>query len=183
MVADTFRPPYKAKAIANYFLAKAEKERIPMFPMKLQKLVYFAHGWHLGLYEKPLIDERIQAWEFGPVIRTLYDEFKEFGKEPIRRPAESLNYISERQFEVFTPEVPQEDTLTRALLDRVWDVYKTFSASQLSAMTHDTGSPWARTYPNNAGVRNLTIEDGVITDAFKKMANDNRQRRQPIVAS
>ena len=60
--------PYTAKAIANYFLKhrKRFKRKGPITQMKLHKLVYFAHGWHLALKGEPLIDETLQAWDYGP---------------------------------------------------------------------------------------------------------------------
>ena len=69
-----------AKAIANYFLDKS----IDLTPMKIIKLVYIAHGWHLAITDKPLIEDYVQAWEFGPVIPDLYHEFKKYGNTPIK---------------------------------------------------------------------------------------------------
>jgi len=45
----------------------------PMTTMKLQKLVYYSQAWSLVWDEKPLFDERIEAWANGPVVRELYD--------------------------------------------------------------------------------------------------------------
>ena len=87
-VADyTSSEPLPAKAVANYFLDKAKNAHRPLTPMKLQKLVYIAHGWHLALFDASLIRERVQAWRWGPVIEDLYHEFKEFAKQPITRKA------------------------------------------------------------------------------------------------
>ena len=74
---------YEAKAIANYFLEKAKAEGNSLTPMQVQKLVYFAHGWYLGLFGEPLIKESVQAWSYGPVIPSLYQEFKRFGNQGI----------------------------------------------------------------------------------------------------
>ena len=175
-VANGTGPPYKAKAIANYFLELGQRDDVALTPMKLQKLIYFAHGWYLAFHGKPLIDERIQAWEFGPVIRTVYDEFKGQGKARIDEPALSYE-LSGSRLVAFKPEVPESDTQTRMLLDRIWEVYKGLTAYQLSTLTHQANSPWEKTYNAHPGVRNLTIDDVDITAYFRKMLDDNRQRR------
>ena len=84
---------YSAKAIANYFLELAAKHGEKVTPLKIQKLVYIAHGWHLALYEKPLVyDEFAEAWEYGPVFPSIYHEFKHFGGAPIAEPATDIEY-------------------------------------------------------------------------------------------
>lgn len=67
---------YSAKAIANKFLDIAESEGAKIDPMKMQKLVYIAHGWGLGFLGEPLITQDIEAWKYGPIISDLYHEFK-----------------------------------------------------------------------------------------------------------
>ena len=38
---------------------------------------------HLGKYGTPIVSARFEAWEYGPVNRTLYDETKRYGTEPL----------------------------------------------------------------------------------------------------
>ena len=45
----------------------------PMPAMKLQKLVYYSQAWSLVWDERPLFNNRIEAWANGPVIRDLYE--------------------------------------------------------------------------------------------------------------
>ncbi len=47
--------------------------------MKLQKMVFFAHGYHLAKYGEPLIKDEFLAWKFGPVVLTIYDQYITFG--------------------------------------------------------------------------------------------------------
>ena len=44
--------------------------------MKLQKLVYYSQAWSLVWDERPLFDERVEAWANGPIVRDLYDEHR-----------------------------------------------------------------------------------------------------------
>ncbi|MFQ5632018.1 MAG: Panacea domain-containing protein, partial [bacterium] len=57
---------YDSRLIANYFIDFARKDGVAISPMKLQKLVYFAHGYYLAITGQPLIEEEIQAWRYGP---------------------------------------------------------------------------------------------------------------------
>lgn len=173
--------PYDAKAVANYFLDLAEAKSESLTPMKLQKLVYFAHGWHLAITGKPLINEVVQAWSFGPVIRSLYIEFRDFGatgiteraKEyvPTPREAGKPGFFSFRQI---TPSINDasyvsEDTpFTKSLLDKIWDVYGCYTAIQLSNMTHAPNTPWDKIKRQYAGPipKNEVIPDHSIKEYF-----------------
>lgn len=64
--------PYQANIIANFFVKKAQEEQIPLTLMKIIKLVYIAHGWHLAHKKSPLISEPVEAWPYGPVVPSVY---------------------------------------------------------------------------------------------------------------
>jgi uncharacterized phage-associated protein len=127
---------HSAKAVANYFIETAKREWEQLSAMKIQKLVYFAHGWYLALYNEPLLDEKIEAWRYGPVVPSLYHEFKFYGSG-------NIDYATDIDagdgFRIITPKIPN-DRMLKAFLDRVWEVYGDFSAVQLSNMTHEPNS-------------------------------------------
>ena len=54
---------------AAYILEKKGE----MTTLKLQKLVYYAQAWSLVWDERPLFDEKIEAWSNGPVVRDLFE--------------------------------------------------------------------------------------------------------------
>ncbi len=168
-----------AKAVANYFLDLAATEGVALTPMKLQKLVYFAHGWHLGYTDKPLLNEVIQAWSFGPVIRSLYNEFREFGADPINRkamescPVEGPMGWELESYEPSIEDAKKDDTgFLKSLLKKVWEVYKNYSAVQLANLTHVTGSPWWRVNNRYSGQipRYEVIPNETIGDYFRPLA-------------
>ena len=48
-------------------------------------MTYFANGILLAHTngKQRLVNEKFQAWEFGPVVPSIYHEFKQFGAGPI----------------------------------------------------------------------------------------------------
>lgn len=163
--------PYPAKAVANFFLKRARRRR-PITQMKLHKLLYYAHGWHLGLTGEPLLDETIEAWRYGPVVPSIYHEFKMFGSDPIDRLA---RHREPREFEsVKVPPVKKSDGFAFRLLQRVWRVYGNLTAARLSALTHAKDSPW--TLARQADPLGLYIEipDDTIRSHFKKRLKQGR---------
>ena len=79
--------PTSAAAVANYFLAKGwdEKGIPPIDQMKLQKLLYYSHAWHLAIFNRPLFEEDFEAWPWGPVVRDVYFQTRDFGRNPVTR--------------------------------------------------------------------------------------------------
>ena len=171
---------YSAKAIANYFLEhrKKFKRKDPITQMKLHKLVYFAHGWHLALTGKPLIDETLEAWEYGPVVPSLYHEFKRFRGSEITEVAMDLEFVGGSTIRVTTPKVKKSDQYTRDLLKRVIKVYGKFTAWQLSAMTHEKGSPWSLARDGNPDVNFVGISNKALRKYFKDKADKNETKRK-----
>jgi uncharacterized phage-associated protein len=120
-----------AKDIANYFLSKSYAEPGESISnLKIQKLVYYAQGFYLALYGKPLFDDNIEAWIHGPVVPELYYQYKKFGSC-------AIPIIENMDLEKYPKEVID-------LLDEIYNVYGQFSAWKLRELTHSE-SPWINT--------------------------------------
>lgn len=129
--------------VAEYFLSKVNSEYGDCISnLKLQKLVYYAQGFVLAITGKTLFNEDLLAWQHGPVVRSLYDEYKGYG-------ADSITIPQEFHF----PHLSANNELIE-ILDDVYDVYGQFSAWKLRDLSHLPGSPWARVQINE--VLNLT---------------------------
>ena len=169
--------PYDAKAIANYFLELAERDGKEISPLKLQKLIYFAHGWHLAIKNAPLLDDRVEAWEWGPVIPDLYHEFKDFGNGPIKRRATVWKArgtkLSFTEPTIDSYPNTEANEFAKELVNQVWEVYGKFTAIQLSNMTHSPGSPWEQTRQLSEGRKNTDISDELIGQDFQQKAKAN----------
>jgi uncharacterized phage-associated protein len=159
---------YSPKQVANALLELQEEKGLPpISPMKLQKLVYFAHGWFLALAGKPLISESIQAWDYGPVVESLYHDVKHWGSEGVAQPITELSFIPPTSFKVTTPTITEQDV--RTFLTQILDIYGKYTAIQLSNMTHMSGTPWSdvRTkFPEEIAVRSLSIPNELIQSYF-----------------
>ncbi len=140
--------------VANYFLDQAEREGIAITPMKLVKLVYIAYGWYIALTNERLFHEKIQAWEHGPVIPSIYHEFKKFGSNPINCRSYELNMSS---LEIAVPRIDESKEDALLILSKVWASYRSFTGLNLSDKTHEAGSPWHKVYDPKQ--KHLTLED------------------------
>ncbi len=170
--------PFHPKAVANFFLERAQLEGSGLSPMKLQKLVYFSHGWHLGLFDVPLIDEPIQAWVWGPVIQSLYHEFKRFGSGAITDLATSVEWDPiDDNFKIITPTIPANDQEEREFVLGMWGIYGKYAATRLSNATHAVGTPWYQMwlqYKNDRGAipKGIIIPNNTIREYFAKLASE-----------
>ena len=169
-----------AKEIANYFLKKPGARKAGVSPLKLQKLVYVAHAWHLALTDgMPLVeDEWAEAWEYGPVFPSIYHEFKKYGSRKITELGTDIVQKGDDSFEIIVPMLGASETQVVKLLDKIWEVYGHFSGIQLSNMTHAKDSPWAHARRDGGAKRNLHIENEVIADYYKRLMMERRHERQ-----
>ncbi|MEG3833660.1 MULTISPECIES: type II toxin-antitoxin system antitoxin SocA domain-containing protein [unclassified Microcoleus] len=62
--------------IANAFIWLAAQTNVAINAYKLQKLIYYAQAWYLGVYGKPLFDADFQAGIHGPVIPDLLEKYQ-----------------------------------------------------------------------------------------------------------
>ena len=50
--------------------------------LKLQKTLYYVQGYYLYRFGKPLFDDEIVNWAYGPVVPEAYFEFCSYGANP-----------------------------------------------------------------------------------------------------
>jgi len=136
--------------------------------MQLQKLCYLAHGFSLALFDKKLVRDKIEAWDWGPVFPELYDAIKKYGSGPVPEYIYENNWAAMPHVRGDIVEVLLSDKEKR-LLDKVWEEYGEFPGFQLSALTHEDDSPWEQVYV--PGKRNIPIPDRLIKDYFVGITN------------
>lgn len=149
---------YDVLAVADAILKIAKARGKGLTPMQLVKLTYIAHGWSLGLRNKDLFKNRIEAWRYGPVIPDLYHATKSYGRNEI-----PLSVIGDAKDMPVNPD-------DYKFLEDVFDKYGHLDGISLSYITHKSGTPWSQVY--RSGVYNIEIPDSLITHHYKGLASE-----------
>ncbi len=148
---------YDATEVAWKMLKAAKNKGISLSNLKLQKLVYIAHGYMLGWKNKPLCTEPMEAWEYGPVVSEVYHLFKDNGKKPIP----------------VNPNVATDldgDADAEYIIDGVIDNFGKKSAPELVSLTHQKNTPWYITWEKtNTRTRSVPIDNDLIKNHFRKV--------------
>jgi uncharacterized phage-associated protein len=168
--------PYSAASVANEFLSHSFRDKRPITPMKMQKLVYFAHGYTLVECDRPLVDEAFEAWKFGPVLPSLYHECKKYGNRPIRVYLHDFDYRRESR----TPAPPPDHPRKIEIIKFVWVTYGPETAEGLSDWTHVKGGPWDQITSGGMDIpRNKDIPNEAIKKYFLENMYDEQAPQAP----
>lgn len=126
------------RAIANKILDIRAETDEPLTLMQLIKLAYIADGWALALLNKPLSSEPPEAWQYGPVFRSVYAAFAGMGARPVttRACVRGSNVPISEDFS------PTESELIKMVVRS----YGKLSAYTLSNLTHQAGTPWSKAF-------------------------------------
>ena len=66
-----------ALALSQVIIKKAKDAGInDVTNLKVIKLAYLCQGWALGAYGRPIFFEPVEAWRYGPVIPSIYNNYK-----------------------------------------------------------------------------------------------------------
>ena len=139
---------YTAETIAKWFLARNKYDYDLGYGdelisnLKLQKLLYYAQGCVLAITGNPLFDDEIQAWEYGPVIPTIYQKYREIGKN-------GIEFNEQFDNSAIDPSIA-------GVLEEVYHEFGQYSAWRLVAMTHEE-TPWLET-PKKAVISKESIQ-------------------------
>lgn len=147
---------YSALAVANAFIKRAQEGKIPeLTPMKLQKLLFYVQSWYFKYKGFPLFDDTFCRWSHGPVIPSIYHEFKGYGAAEIKSPGTTMVSRSTQQnpfaYELVVPEINWNDSDAIAYIDEAIRAYGQYSGWQLSQMTHQQGTAWQVSGPPDGG--------------------------------
>ena len=111
---------YDALTIAKWIINEIHPE-----PLKLQKLLYLAQGYSYAFYDRPLFKEDLEGWVHGPVVREVYDMFKNYQYNSI-----NTNF-----------EVEELDNEAKDVINYVIKNFGKYDAKYLEKISHEQ-EPW-----------------------------------------
>lgn len=123
---------YRALSVARYIIERCHSQNRSISNLKLQKILYFVQAEFLVSTNQPCFAEEIEAWDFGPVVPEVYQQYKIFGSSNIPVFGRLVN-----------PVVIRNDD--QELINEIVDECAKYSASALVDITHHQ-SPWLDAY-------------------------------------
>ncbi len=128
---------YKTKAEIKDNVAENDEYEVyeGITHLKLQKLLYYAQGVTLSMLNgKKLFNEKIIAWEHGPVVSEVYTIYKDYGRN-------FLDALSTEINDSIIENIESNSEISK-ILNLVYDNFAIYTAWQLRDMTHKIGTPW-----------------------------------------
>ena len=151
LLIETEKGKNSTFAVANCILDYAGN----ITNLKLQKLIFLAYGLHLSLYQEKLYSSAIEAWKLGPVVKDIYDEFKNHGREEITTRANILT--GDNDF--YPPSIPSDYEKEKMSIIATCLYYGKKSASDLVEITHKMDC-WKSAYDKSKVESDFVIQGG-----------------------
>ncbi len=122
--------------------------------LEIQKILYLAHMVFLGRSDgvAPLVTEKFQAWDYGPVLPAVYNKAKIFGSEAVQNVFHEYPSISSTEESV--------------VIEETVNMLNGKSAAELVAITHWEQGAWASYY--TPGAKGVVIPNSAILEEYKK---------------
>lgn len=127
--------------------------------LQLQKVLYMADMNFVGQGKGRIVPEDFEAWDYGPVLPSLYHHCKAFGSKPLR--------------DIFWGAEDISGTAEAKMLEVAWENLKDRAPFELVATTHSPLGAWIKKYVPGARQIKISTDD---------MINEYRQRRSRSAA-
>ena len=123
----TVRSEDKIDHVVKYLLVSCSD----ITPLALQKLLYYAEGFFKAFTGEYLFYSNCEAWAHGPVYRSVYYKYKNYGYNP----------IEESEYDYTEIELTK---IEKEILDSIIRNFGCYSGKVLEKMTH-AEIPWSYT--------------------------------------
>lgn len=116
---------YMAVDLAKYIVSKCMRENCPISNLQLQKILYYIQKEYLVRGRIAFYDP-IEAWQFGPVVRSVYYHFCGAGAMPIALTYDNVG-------------IAPEDA---AIIDPIVEAKRSMEPWELVQETHKPEGAW-----------------------------------------
>jgi len=120
--------------------------------LQLHKIIYIADMNFVGQGKGRLVDEDFEAWDYGPVLPSLYHKCKAFGSKAVPQ--------------VFWGHQDVSGTLEAAMLETAWENLRSATPGQLVQTTHSSLGAWVLRYI--AGAKQIKILTQDMVDEYAR---------------
>lgn len=147
---------YCAADVAACIVDTAIENGTPVSNLQLQKILFFAQCEYMSSHEyRTLFDDDFEAWQYGPVVPSVYRTYSVFGGSPIWKAAEyrEFDYFGCNSAAVVALAGDELDSVVRTV--RKWACLPSWEIVNCS---HRKGGAWDRVYNRN-GVPGSGLHD------------------------
>ena len=138
---------YKVLDVSRHVINYSNTQDYGISNLKLQKILYFIQAFFLVSTPEQCFEEKIEAWDFGPVVPEAYREYKQYGSGDIPTIESYISFdetdIWKSKRIVFNDDVISDED--KVLINKVVDKFSDYSATDLVSLTHRQ-SPWIDAY-------------------------------------
>lgn len=131
-----FEGTHTANDVAKYIISRCTKRNKAISNLQLQKVLYYVQATFLIQRMSALFMDDIEAWQFGPVVRSVYREYCGYGAAAIYERKEPDVAFSDDEKKLI------DQVVDNKLNERPWDLVKE---------THAKGKPWDLVYQGGIG--------------------------------
>ena len=136
---------YPVERIAKYIIKYSSENLKYVSNLRLQKILYFVQAEFLVSKNEPCFREDIYAWQYGPVVPSVYNKYRIFGSMSI--PAEETDLDSYK--------ILDDD---KFIINEVVDECNKYSTTYLVQLTHEQ-KPWKAAIAK--GVDHIISKDSI----------------------
>lgn len=119
-----------ALELAKYILKKSSKD---LSNLELQKTLYFAELDYIKEFDKHLISDDFEAWQYGPVAREVYVEYRNYSANSIDKPEKETisKELNEKELKIIN------QSIEKCNKESYWNLVK---------KSHREGGAWDKSF-------------------------------------
>lgn len=140
---------YNVLDVCRYVINYSNEKNYGISNLKLQKILYFIQAYFLTNTKdnSPCFREKIEAWDFGPVVPEAYHEYKQYGSSDIPTIDSYISFNEGNIWDIIRIDYDKNiiDNKDKKLINEVIDMFAEYTATDLVSLTHNQ-SPWIEAY-------------------------------------